>query len=251
MNLKELVVITCDKVANTKNNFVPDHFHPYYELIYYVSGSGYGYIGNNRYDFRNGQIIIVPPFVKHSEKTTKDSIVYVISFKCDGLDHNIVNTMIEDYEDNRLLNQIIEIKKEKDEEKQHFYEKMAFMFGNLIIDLIRTQDVSQKTDKVDIIVVKNYLDNHFLDDIDYEYLSSKVFYSYDYLRHYFKKETGMSIKQYLTNKRIEYSKTLIFENMSIQKIAKKCHFSSASHYIYTFKKLTNQTPLEFKSYIKK
>ncbi|WP_049765322.1 helix-turn-helix transcriptional regulator [Alkaliphilus metalliredigens] len=63
----------------------------------------------------------------------------------------------------------------------------------------------------------------------------------------FKKETNKTFSQYLNEIRIERSKELLPENkLSILDIALAVGFNNQSYYTMTFKKLANQTPLEFR-----
>ena len=72
-------------------------------------------------------------------------------------------------------------------------------------------------------------------------------YSYDWLRHLFKKETGYSLSQYILARRLEKAILLLMTTDSpVTKIASECHFSSASQFISYFKKNYQLTPLQYK-----
>ena len=249
MNLNKLSAISCEYQGTTLPYSSPTHFHPYFELVYYISGEGYGYINDKKYEYHAGTFIIINPFIKHSEVSTKESNLFVVTFKAPYLNKDFKESILSDNQNKDVLQKIKMIYDEYRIEKPYFIEKISLLIGELVIDICRDY-MSDVQEKYDILVVKNYIDENFLEDIDYNYLATKVFYSYDHLRHYFKKETNMSLKQYKMNKTIDYAKYLIFKGYSIKDVALKCRFYSSSHFISAFKKVTNQTPLEFKALIK-
>ena len=53
MNLNKLSTISCEYQRTTLPYASPTHFHPYFELVYYISGEGYGYINDKRYEYQN------------------------------------------------------------------------------------------------------------------------------------------------------------------------------------------------------
>ena len=58
-------------------------------------------------------------------------------------------------------------------------------------------------------IVKNYLNNNYYKKISIESLADKMNFSRGYLRYMFHKSEGMSIRQYLTNIRINRAKDLL------------------------------------------
>ena len=80
-------------------------------------------------------------------------------------------------------------------------------------------------------------------------IAAKTNLSESYISRLFHKETGVSISTYIINKRVEAAKNLlIYTDYSTSDISNFLNFSSESHFISTFKKLTNQTPKKFRLY---
>lgn len=93
----------------------------------------------------------------------------------------------------------------------------------------------------------NYIDEYFLTDISREQLAAISKYSYDRFRHIFKDVMDVSPKQYIINKRLEYSKTLLATtDSSITEISYQCGFSSTSHFIQVFKQAMSITPIQYR-----
>lgn len=68
-----------------------------------------------------------------------------------------------------------------------------------------------------------------------------------YLSRLFKKETGTSLKSYILDMKIDYSKYLLTSTtLQISEIADKAYFSDDKQFIHTFKKKTGTTPGKFR-----
>ena len=80
-----------------------------------------------------------------------------------------------------------------------------------------------------------------------DYLSKSLFYDYTYLANIFSETEGSTIERFYIVSRVERVKELIvYEKMNITEIAYELNYSSVSHLCQQFKKVTGQTPSEFK-----
>ena len=63
----------------------------------------------------------------------------------------------------------------------------------------------------------------------------------------FKKETGVSVSQYIRQEKIkEAERMLRFSDRAVSEIASVLGFSSQSHFQTIFKKVTGETPLHYR-----
>lgn len=73
-----------------------------------------------------------------------------------------------------------------------------------------------------------------------------------YLSTVFKKETGQTLTEYVTAKRIEHAIFLLNStNMQIQTIAQYCGIPDVCYFTKTFKKIVGKSPTEYKNHIMK
>lgn len=71
-----------------------------------------------------------------------------------------------------------------------------------------------------------------------------------YLSTFFKKETGQTLTEYVTEKRMEHAIFLLNStNMQIQTIAQYCGIPDVCYFTKTFKKLVGKSPTEYKNKI--
>ncbi|MCH1624363.1 response regulator transcription factor [Ferdinandcohnia quinoae] len=78
-------------------------------------------------------------------------------------------------------------------------------------------------------------------------IAKVVYLNPDYLTRLFKKETGLSLSDYLMQERMEYAKKLLREtNLSVSDIALSVGYSNFSYFSTIFKKMTHQNPMEYR-----
>lgn len=93
-----------------------------------------------------------------------------------------------------------------------------------------------------IITVLNYLSEHLTEDISIDKLSARFFLSRSYLMHTFKDQTGYTIGNYLSTKRLLLAKDLISEGMPITEVCYACGFKNYSTFSRAYKKSFGEAP---------
>lgn len=94
--------------------------------------------------------------------------------------------------------------------------------------------------------VKDYVHDHYAEDISRQDIESSVHLNGDYLNRIFKKATGYSLVQYIQYYRILVSKRLLAEQKcTITEAGTKVGFDTPSYFAKVFKKWTNMTPNEY------
>jgi AraC-like DNA-binding protein len=96
--------------------------------------------------------------------------------------------------------------------------------------------------------VESYISEYYCSDtFTVDSILKKTYTSYHRLNYLFKSIHGMTISEYIRNKRIEKSKEMIAANAkSISQIAYEIGYSSISNYILAFKKIYRITPGKYK-----
>lgn len=93
--------------------------------------------------------------------------------------------------------------------------------------------------------IKKYIACHVEEKLDLDEIARKFYMNRYYLSHYFKKETGFTVLQYVTNQKIMAAKALLKEGHSVTDVASKLSYNSDSHFIAVFKKSTGITPKKY------
>ena len=90
-----------------------------------------------------------------------------------------------------------------------------------------------------------YLDDNFYRPIKIEELADLANMSYRSYTEQFKRRTGKTVTQYLTERRIEYAKRLMLETDDILFASVEAGFGDLTHFYRVFKKFTGATPKQF------
>lgn len=119
------------------------------------------------------------------------------------------------------------------------------IFRELRTELINEHNASPKQLVRDVI---NYIEGNFTRDITLDALVEKTNFNKYYICKKFKKETGVTITNYIIDLRINKAKELLLkisDNKRIYEIAQAVGFSDVSYFDRIFKKMTHETPKEF------
>lgn len=84
------------------------------------------------------------------------------------------------------------------------------------------------------------------DTIKVKELAKQFYLSESALRRRFKEEVGISINEYVNQRKIEESKMMLQSGVPVGEIARRLSFYDLSHYYRTFKKYTGMTPQYFR-----
>ena len=91
-----------------------------------------------------------------------------------------------------------------------------------------------------------YIDEHICSKVSIDELAEFTHANRSYLSAKFKKETGLSIMEYINKRKIEEAERLLrFSDKPLIAIASYLSFSSQSHFQNTFKKVTGTTPTQY------
>ena len=73
-------------------------------------------------------------------------------------------------------------------------------------------------------------------------------FNQNYISRLFKQNTGISLKQYILEKKITYAQSLLSQGYSVTDTCYKSGFVDYSNFIRTFKQYTGETPGAFKKH---
>lgn len=116
----------------------------------------------------------------------------------------------------------------------------------LTLDIIYNDTQKKDTNIVDKI--KKIIEQDYAKHLTLNNISKRVFFSSIHTNNLFKKETGLSIAEYLSKYRITVAKKLLEEPESkIYAVAEAVGYKNQAHFKLLFKQITGYTPLEYKN----
>ncbi len=102
-------------------------------------------------------------------------------------------------------------------------------------------------DETSVTTLLQYVDAHFTEDISRELLSEQFYFAPDYITKIFRKETGMSFKNYIIEKRLDLARKLLIKTGdSVRDISLKVGYDNYSYFTRLFKKSFGITPVEYR-----
>ena len=104
------------------------------------------------------------------------------------------------------------------------------------------------SDNSDVIgVVKQYIRMHFRENINREELANIAFITPNYLSKRFCSETGMSLREYINQHRVEEAKRLLLStSKTVSEIACEVGFENISYFSTVFHKLSGVSPVSWR-----
>lgn len=152
---------------------------------------------------------------------------------------------------NLFLSQV-EVARRKDELKQFedgcaLCGSMEQLFGQLTLLQNRYLEEMNRKHESDTVrpvrLAKQYIQNHFMEPVTQEEVSSAVGLSAAYFSVLFKKVEGEGFARYLINVRIDQAKVLLREtNIPVSKVCRQVGYNDLKHFTHTFEKATGVKP---------
>ncbi|MBP1964970.1 helix-turn-helix domain-containing protein [Paenibacillus aceris] len=95
---------------------------------------------------------------------------------------------------------------------------------------------------------RKYIYEHLYEDITVDKLSKLTGLNGNYLMQLFKKQTGLTLMNYIQQERVEEAKKLLnMTNDTVSSIASRLSFYDQAHFIKVFRKHTGVTPKQYRS----
>ena len=134
-------------------------------------------------------------------------------------------------------------------EAQTDMEQVTSLIGDMINDYCRLvrkysmKDYSQHVRHAILLV-----DSQLTNELSLRHIASALELNPSYLSGIFKKETGQTITDFISHRRVEQaSKLLRTTSMQIQDVAMYCGIPDANYFSKVFKKYTGKSPAEYRS----
>lgn len=229
------------------------HWHDYFTLDIIVEGEGVHYINFDERPVSRGHMHLVMPSDIHDIMTKQGMELYTICFKDDVLPKNINNLLSAENRSATLC---------EDELKLVLPLAQAMIFyqdeeikKNLLKALLLILD--SHIEKGESVATKglqkvlNFIDLNFRDNPSLAKAAEIASYTPSYFSHIFRRNTGCTYTEYLTNKKINYACALIqIENISLSDVAASSGFASLNSFIYAFKSVMGVTPAKYREELK-
>ena len=242
------------------------HYHDFCKLVLLVSGQGEYTVEDRHYSLRAGDILLIGSGQIHrpefSEGLEYERIILYISPEflkkqstedCnlealfDGIYGHVLRLEERRYQKVFSLAEMLE-----EELKKDSFGKSVLGNGLLLQLLVRVgryrdkgqlhmaerQSVSDERIKRMLI----FMENHLSEELSVEFLAEQFFISRYHLMRLFKKETGQSLYDYLTERRLFFARELIRQGVPATESCFQAGFGSYSSFTRAYGKRFGTTP---------
>ncbi len=112
-------------------------------------------------------------------------------------------------------------------------------------NLVKQHSIKQYSSIIQKAIIK--IEGDLTGDLSLREMSKLANVSSGYFSQLFKKETGMSLTQYVNNRRIQFAQNLLkTTNLQVQTVAQHCGILDFHYFCRLFKTVTGKTPTEYK-----
>jgi len=255
-------------------NCAPDvpHRHEYYTIIFIEKGEGTHFVDFTEYKIEDRTVYFIQPGQMHQVIFTAEPVGWVVTFTeefliANSIPEKMINDiyLFNDYGQSPPLpvnERDFPVYRSLIEQMAHFAASLETYtleaVGSLVkLFLIQSNNhcTLRKSNNPQLIETSNHILRTFKQSLNKKYAKSHMVSDYagelavtaDYLNKTVKNLTGKSAKDHIQSKLItEAKRSLLFSNISNKELAYELGFDESAHFNNFFKKITGQTPSEFR-----
>jgi AraC-like DNA-binding protein len=246
------------------------HYHPEYELVYVVAGSGTRQVGTHISSYENGDLVLIGPDLPHSGfgLNARGMIEQVVvQFKKDVFGAGLLQKP-----EMKLINLLLD----KSRYGISFGETAKQQVTKKLLRLTRLQPFPRFMELLDILQalaaseeytllntqvtlpttirkvhirlqnIFNYVEQNFQEEITIKNVADIAHLTVPAFCNYFKKTMNITFTDFLNQYRIEQACQLLQQEKSVGEVCFECGFNNVPYFNKVFKNITKKTPSEFK-----
>ena len=246
------------------------HFHDFHKILLLMKGNVSYCVEGRTYDLQADDIVFVPAGevhrpVLHDTAIYERIIIYISkdylnTYRTDNYD--LAQCLIEAHQKQSdvlrvpafgatELGQIVrelEQSLDSNEYANELYHVLLFLEFMIQLNRFAIHDgieyLSNSSSNKKMIDVIDYLNEHLTDDLSIDFLAETFYLSRYHLMHAFKEETGYTIGNYLSTKRLLLARDRIRQGEPITNVCYECGFRNYSTFSRAYKKNFGCSPRE-------
>lgn len=254
------------------------HLHNYYQFIFIRSGVGKHYINGEVTDLNKGDLFFISPSDQHSIKITSPSVISSIKFSeySKGKLRSLQKAWKGEFPGLKKGRSPLNIKVKFSERDEQIVNGIFDLFNSLkheilineaIIHLqlitlvaIIERNLSYNADSItplkgvsgpnkSLEILLTYIHRHILrtELLTATHIAAHQGVSVHYIGTYFKKLTGLAMKDYINQcRQTIIERKLLSTELSVTQLAAEFNFTDESHFNKSFKKHWGMSPLKYR-----
>ena len=247
----------------------------YFELIFIIEGTGVQIVNNNKFNYRKGNLFLITPQDIHSFEiltVTKffflrfnENVIQLAPYKekytVQRMEYILQNAshrpgcILKNKVDKPFIASLVESIQNEQTNQQLYYAKIIEQIVNTIITIVARnialklpKNIKENTGEA-VLEMLHYIQQNIFEPkmLKASKISEHFGISLMYLGRYFKKQTGETLQEYISNYKLRLIETrLLHSDMRINEIAFELNYTDESHLNRAFKKHKGISPSEFR-----
>jgi len=246
------------------------HYHPEYELVYIVAGSGTRQVGNHISSYENGDLVLIGPDLPHSGFGLNAHGMIeqvVLQFKKDVLgapllqrpEMNLINILLDrarygisfgekaKQQVTKKLLRLIRLQPfERFMELIHILQILAASEEYTLLNTQVTLPSTIRKVHIRLQNIFNYVEQNFQEEINIKSVADIAHLTVPAFCNYFKKTMNITFTDFVNQYRIEQACQLLRQEKPVGEVCFECGFNNVPYFNKVFKNITRKTPSEFK-----
>jgi AraC-like DNA-binding protein len=255
------------------------HWHQCCEILFVHEGQGTVVVNQQTYDIRRGMFFFFHPYQLHQihadvspERPYIRSIFYIDPLLVERQlrafpnRHTLFAALWQGKDKNHaydlhfqaeIMEWIYELyEKARGKGKTEYSEESTMLLLQILSCLsiekpFKNEQVSKVMERRTLRyseTIMRWIEDHFQEEVSLEHLAEETHLSKNYVSRIFHQETGSSITDYLTARRIkEGCRLLETTTLPVEEIGIRIGFSNVSYFVQLFKKVVGTTPLQYRN----
>lgn len=246
------------------------HYHDFHKILIFLGGNVSYIVEGCQYDLQPGDMLLIPAGEIHKpiihgqtayervilylspdffeENSSADTNLFYCFDKARQLHSNLVRAKdIADPSLFEIIHQLAESlsvfsKPAASPFGADLYQKLKVLEYLILLNrilLTKQADFSLPiTRHPAVLSIMEYINNHIAEDLSIERIAAKMFLNRSYMMHLFKAETGYTIGQYITKKRLFLANLYRNQGLSVTEACYMSGFSSYSAYYHASRQVS-------------
>lgn len=259
------ILFQVSELSVIRSGEILEHIQTCDEITYVISGKAKMYTGDKCTEITGGQVHFIKKGIRHkiiadaNENFRYICIGYIPNENCADIasfletTENITDFIAEDGGTIRNLSrQLINEFYLRDEQSDvminaYLVQILLSLYRILTNSTIAKEKTSSSTSNFAVYRTLRYMDQEYLNIASIKEIAVALNYSEYYLSHLFREKMGLTIKDYLTRKKMIAAENMLkTSNMSIQEIAEQLNYASAHSFSLAFKKYMSESPTTYR-----
>lgn len=217
------------------------HSHLYGQLILPIKGSLFIETNYKKIEIDNSKLFFIPPDCEHVFKANKSNEFLTLDISDKMLNRNDMKNMSGgkelELDDRWKAVRYLLINECKEKNNSNAINDLFNYCYHLILEGSLSKSIE-------------YINNHFMENIDISILADIEHYNISYYSEWFKNKMNMTVTEYIRFLRIKKAKEFLTDsNLSILEIAQMVGYEYNSSFTRVFKEYEKMSPTEFRKKI--